>query len=208
MQRFLLFADQVSTWVGKTFSWSIVVLTVVTVYDVTARYVFDAPTTWAYDTEYILYGTLFIMAGAYTLSRNGHVRGDVLYRLMPTRLQGGIDLVLYVVFFFPGVLALLYSGYDYARMSWLVNEHSSSSPAGPPIYPFKMLIPIAAFFLIIQGIAESIRAFQALRTGSWPQRLHDVEELEKAILEEVFVGKGSEEILDEFARGKTMGVDK
>lgn len=208
MQRLLLLADSISTWVGKTFAWSILVLTVVTVYDVTARYLFDAPTTWAYDTEYILYGTLFIMAGAYTLSRNGHVRGDVLYRLMPVRVQGAIDLVLFLVFFFPGVLALLYSGYDYARMSWLVNEHSSSSPAGPPIYPFKMLIPAAAFFLLIQGIAETIRAFQSVRTGKWPQRLHDVEELEQAILEEVHEGKRREEILDEFARGKAAGANK
>ena len=208
MQRFLLFADQVSTWVGKTFSWSILLLTAATVYDVTARYAFNSPTEWAYDTEYILYGTLFIMAGAYALSRNGHVRGDVLYRLMPVRVQGGLDLVLFIIFFFPGILALLYSGIDFARMSILVNEHSSSSPGGPPIFPFKVLIPVAAAFLVLQGIAETIRAFIALRTGQWPQRLHDVEEMEKQILEEAQEGIQGEQILADIKAGRRAGVVK
>jgi len=207
MQRLLLIADSISTWVGKTFAWSILVLTAVTAYDVTLRYVFNAPTTWAYDTEYILYGTLFIMAGAYTLSRNGHVRGDVVYRLWPVRVQGAIDFALFLVFFFPGMIALLYSGFGFAKMSWLVDEHSASSPAGPPIYPFKMLIPVAAFFLLIQGAAETVRAFIAMRTGRWPKRLHDVEELESVILEEVQEGKTGEQILDEVAHG-TIGEDQ
>ncbi|SRR5712692_257680 len=195
MQRYLLFVDDVSTWVGKTFAWSILILTGVTVYDVTARYLFDSPTGWAYDTEYILYGTMFIMAGAYALSRNAHVRGDVLYRLMPVRWQAGFDLVLYILFFFPGMFALLYSGYDYFHMSWLVNEHSASSPTGPPIYPFKALIPLAAFFLILQGMAEVARCVITLKTGQWPQRRHDVEELEELILEEARAGKTQQEIL-------------
>lgn len=184
MQRVLLAADRISAWVGKAFAWSIAVLIAVTVYDVTARYVFNAPTGWAYDTEYILYGALFIMAGPYALSRNGHVRGDVVYRLLSVRAQGAIDLVLYLLFFFPGVLALLYSGAEFAEMSWMMREQSSSSPNGPPIYPFKTLIPLAAFFLIIQGIAEMLRSWLAMRTGQWPDRLHDVEELEDRILEE------------------------
>lgn len=183
MQRLLLFADRVSAWVGKAFAWSILLLVAVTVYDVTMRYAFNAPTGWAYDTEYILYGALFLMAGPYTLSRNGHVRGDVVYRLLPVRVQGAVDFALYLVFFFPAVFALLYSGFDFAQMSWMMREQSASSPDGPPIYPFKALIPLVAIFLIVQGVAETLRAWLALRTGVWPDRLHDVEEIEADLLE-------------------------
>lgn len=197
MQKLLLFVDSLSTWVGKTFSWSILVLTFVTVYDVTARYVFTAPTGWAYDTEYICYGTLFMMAGAYAVSRNAHVRGDFVSRMLPVRVQAVIEFVLYFLFFFPGMLALLYSGFDFFHMSYLDNEHSSSSPTGPPIWPFKGIIPLAAFFLILQGIVEVIRSVIAMRTGAWPQRLHDVEELEKIILEEAKAGMSGEKILEE-----------
>ena len=184
MQRLLIFADQVSTWVGKTFAWCIVILTFAISYEVFSRYVFGRPTTWAYDVSYILYGTLFIMAGAYALSRNSHVRGDFLYRKWPPRVQAGLDLVLYFLFFLPAVLAFIYSGYGFAKMSWSFNEHSSFSPAGPPIYPFKALIPIAGCLLLLQGIAEVIRCIICLRMGAWPQRLHDVEELERVILEQ------------------------
>lgn len=152
-------------------------------YEVFSRYILGHPTDWAFDASYILYGSLFYMAGAYALSRNGHVRGDVLYRLMPVRWQAGIDLVLYFVFFFPAVLALVYSGFDFAALAWRMNEHSVNSPHGPPLYPFKGLIPLGALLLLIQGVAETIRAILALRSGSWPQRLHDVEEMEKIILE-------------------------
>ena len=184
MQRFLLFADQVSTWVGKTFAWCIVVLTFAVSYEVFSRYVFGRPTSWAYDVSYILYGSLFVMAGAYALSRNSHVRGDFLYRKWPPRVQAGLDLVLYFLFFLPAVLAFIYSGYGFAKMSWMFNEHSSFSPAGPPVYPFKALIPIAGCLLLLQGIAEVIRCIICLRMGAWPQRLHDVEELERVILEQ------------------------
>ena len=184
MQRFLLLADQVSTWVGKTFAWCIVILTFAVSYEVFSRYIFGRPTTWAYDVSYILYGTLFVMAGAYALSRNSHVRGDFLYRKWPPRVQAGLDLVLYFLFFMPAVLAFIYSGYGFAKMSWMFNEHSSFSPAGPPVYPFKALIPIAGCLLLLQGIAEVIRCIICLRAGAWPQRLHDVEELERVILEQ------------------------
>jgi TRAP-type mannitol/chloroaromatic compound transport system permease small subunit len=184
MQRFLLFADQVSTWVGKTFAWCIMLLTFAISYEVFSRYVLGRPTTWAFDTSYILYGTLFMMAGAYALSRNSHVRGDFLYRQWKPRTQAGLDLLLYFIFFLPGVLAFIYSGFGFARMSWMMNEHSSFSPAGPPIYPFKALIPIAGCLLLLQGIAEMIRCVLTLRRGEWPQRLHDVEELERVILEQ------------------------
>jgi TRAP-type mannitol/chloroaromatic compound transport system permease small subunit len=208
MQRMLILADLVSTWVGKLFAWCIVALTGATVYDVTARYVFNSPTGWAYDMEYILYGALFIMAGAYTLARNAHVRGDVLYRLLPVKAQASIDLVLYILFFFPGMIALVYAGYDFAHMSWMMDEHSSSSPGGPPIYQFKTLIPVAGFFMILQGIAEVVRCIVAIRTGQWPQRLHDVEELEKEIIEEVQEGKKGVEILEEIHEGKHIGAAK
>jgi TRAP-type mannitol/chloroaromatic compound transport system permease small subunit len=184
MQRFLLFADQVSTWVGKTFAWCIMLLTFSISYEVFSRYVLGRPTTWAFDTSYILYGTLFMMAGAYALSRNSHVRGDFLYRQWKPRTQAGLDLLLYFIFFLPGVLAFIYSGFGFARMSWMMNEHSSFSPAGPPIYPFKALIPIAGCLLLLQGIAEMIRCVLTLKRGEWPQRLHDVEELERVILEQ------------------------
>ena len=184
MQRFLLFADQVSTWVGKTFAWCIVLLTFAVSYEVFSRYVLGRPTTWAFDTSYILYGTLFMMAGAYALSRNSHVRGDFLYRQWKPRTQAGLDLVLYFIFFLPGILAFMYSGFGFAKMSWMMNEHSSFSPSGPPIYPFKALIPIAGALLLLQGIAEIIRCIITLKRGEWPQRLHDVEELDRVILEQ------------------------
>jgi TRAP-type mannitol/chloroaromatic compound transport system permease small subunit len=197
MQQYLLFIDRLSTWVGKTFSWCVVILTFVTVYDVTARYVFNSPTGWAYDTEYILYGTLFMMAGAYAVSQNAHVRGDFVSRRLPVKAQATIEFVLYILFFFPGVLALLYSGFDFFRMSYLADEHSSSSPSGPPIWPFKGVIPLAAVFLILQGIVEMIRAWSAMRTGKWPQRQRDVEELEKKILDDAAAGMTGEQILED-----------
>jgi TRAP-type mannitol/chloroaromatic compound transport system permease small subunit len=184
MQRLLILVDQISTWVGHAFAWCILILTFAVSYEVFSRYILLRPTTWAYDTAYILYGTLFMMAGAYALSRNAHVRGDFLYRTWPPRVQAGLDLVLYFLFFFPGMLALIYSGYGFAELSWRMNEHSSFTPGGPPIYPFKSLIPVAAAFLVLQGVAEVIRCIICLRTGKWPRRLHDVEELEKVIIEQ------------------------
>ncbi|WP_181708172.1 TRAP transporter small permease subunit [Chthonobacter rhizosphaerae] len=182
MNRTLLFIDKVSSAVGKLFAWCILLLTLVVSYEVFVRYVLGQPTTWAYDVSYILYGTLFMMAGAYALSRNAHVRGDVVYRFFPVRVQASLDLVLYILFFFPGVIALVYSGYGFARLSWMINEHSSFSPNGPPLYHFKSIIPIAGFFLCLQGAAETARCVIALRTGVWPQRQHDVEELEKELI--------------------------
>ncbi|HTN94942.1 MAG TPA: TRAP transporter small permease subunit [Gallionella sp.] len=197
MQKLLLSVDKLSTWVGKTFAWSVLILTFVTVYDVTARYVFDSPTGWAYDTEYICYGTMFMMAGAYAVSRNAHVRGDFVSRRLPIRVQASIELVLYFLFFFPGMLALLYSGFDFFHMSYLADEHSASSPNGPPIWPFKGIIPLAAFFLILQGIVEVVRCVITIRDGKLPQRQHDVEELEKVILEDAKAGMTGKQILEE-----------
>ncbi len=197
MQRYLLLIDDLSTWVGKTFSWCIILLTFATSYDVVMRYVFSAPTGWAFDTEYILYGTLFMMAGAYTLSQDAHVRGDFISRLLPFKVRASIELACLILFFFPAMLALLYSGYEFFHLSWLMNEHSSSSPTGPPIYPFKAVIPLAAIFMLLQGTVEVIRCVIALRTGKTPQRRRDVEELEKVILEEAQAGKTAAEILQD-----------
>jgi TRAP-type mannitol/chloroaromatic compound transport system permease small subunit len=180
--RFLLVIDLVSTWTGKCFAWFILLLTCATTYEVFVRYALGKPTTWAYDIAYITYGALFLMAGAYTLSRNGHVRGDMLYRLWPARVQAGLDLVLYLIFFFPAVIALIYSGFVFARMSFMFKEVSVFSPAGAPIFPLKGLIPLTGVLLFLQGVAEVIRCILCLRTGIWPRRLHDVEETETIIL--------------------------
>jgi TRAP-type mannitol/chloroaromatic compound transport system permease small subunit len=191
MKTFLLFIDRLSEWTGKAFAWCILILAFATTYEVFVRYVLRAPTSWAFDVSYIMYGTLFMMAGAYALSRNAHVRGDFLYRLWPPRVQAAVEFVLYLVFFFPGMLALVYAGIDYAAESWgfrpygptgPLGEISINSPAGVPVSPLKTILPIAAFLLILQGIAETVRCVQCMRTGQWPERQHDVEELEAEIL--------------------------
>lgn len=184
MTKFVYFIDSLSAWVGKAFAWLILVLTFGVCYEVVVRYLFRAPTTWAFDFSYITYGALFLMAGAYTLSRNGHVRGDVIYRLWPPRTQASIDLVLYILFFFPGILAFMYSGWFFAKMSVGFLEVSIFSPAGIPVFPLKALIPVCGVFLFLQGIAEVLRCIYCLREGRWLARLHDVEELETIILHE------------------------
>lgn len=184
MDGFLRTIDRISTWVGHGFAWCILILTFAVSYEVVSRYVFLAPTTWAFDVSYMLYGALFLMAGPYTLCRNGHVRGDFIYRQWSPRRQAIMDLLLYVLFFLPGMLAFVYAGYGFAAASWAVRERSSFSPAGPPIYPFKALIPIVGVLMLLQGLAEMIRCVICIKTGAWPRRLHDVEELEKVILAE------------------------
>lgn len=178
MQKALLFIDRVSTWVGQAFSWLIVVLTLFVSWEVFSRYALDAPHAWAFDAMAMLYGTLFMMAGAYTLSKNGHVRGDVLYGFFRPRTQATIDLILYVVFFIPGVFALTYAGYFYAAESWAINEHSNVTADGPPVYPFKTIIPIAGAFLLAQGLVEIVRCVLCLQQGFWPSREQDVEEVD------------------------------
>jgi TRAP-type mannitol/chloroaromatic compound transport system permease small subunit len=184
MSRYIVLIDRINEAIGKAFGWSIIVLTFAMSYEVFVRYVLNAPTQWAYDISYVLYGALFIMSGAYTLSRNGHVRGDVLYRLAPPRVQAGIDLALYLIFFFPGVIAIIYAGWPYAERAWRYHEVSVFSPAGIPVYPLKTLIPLAGALLFLQGLAEIGRCLICLQIGRWPARTHDVEEMEKAILRE------------------------
>lgn len=198
MQRLLIGIDRLNTVIGQTFAWAILALTLVIAYEVFVRYVFRAPTTWGYDVSYMLYGLLFMMAGAYTLARNGHVRGDFLYRMMPARRQAMLDLILYCIFFFPGILALIFAGWTFFLISLGQNERSGFSPTGPVIWPFKFLIPLAGVLLLLQGFAESVRCVQCIRTGEWPQRLADVEELEQTILAAA-AERGPEQIARELA---------
>jgi len=188
---FIYTIDSLSTWVGKAFAWCILILTLSTTYDVFMRYVFDNPTDWAFDISYTMYGALFMMAGAYTLSRGGHVRGDVIYRLWPVRMRASIELLLYLLFFFPGMAALIYAGVDYAQESWgympygpagPVGEISINSPEGVPVAPLKTILPIAAGLLALQGVAEVVRCMVCLRDGAWPARMQDVEEMESQLL--------------------------
>lgn len=182
IQSLLHGIDQLSKSVGHAFAWCIVILTVGTTYEVFVRYVLNDPTSWAFDMSFILYGGLFLMSGAYALSRGAHVRGDIFYRLMPPRVQGSLELVLYVIFFFPGVIALMYSGWSYGTESMRIGEVSVNSPVGVPIWQLKMIIPAAGALLALQGIAEMLRCVVCIRSGAWPERLHDVEELELAIV--------------------------
>lgn len=184
MTRILHFIDSLSAWTGKAFAWCIVVLTFSTCYEVFVRYVLNAPTTWAFDMSVQMYGALFMMAGAYALSQDAHVRGDVVYRLMPVKVRASIDLTLYIAFLFPGALALLYYGYGFAADSWFYKEVSWSSPARIQIYFFKSLIPVSGALLLLQGVAEAVRCIQCIRTGKWPARLHDVQETETMLLHE------------------------
>jgi TRAP-type mannitol/chloroaromatic compound transport system permease small subunit len=184
VSSFVRFVDKLSMWVGHAFAWSILILTLGICYEVFVRYVLRAPTGWSYDVGYMMYGALFYMAGAYTLSRGGHVRGDIVYRLWSPPTQAKLDLVLYVIFFFPGIFALIWAGVAHAEQSWRYREVSVFSPANIPIYPLKTLLPIGAFFLALQGAAEICRCLICIRQGEWPQRLHDVEELELQILKQ------------------------
>ena len=185
MQKLLLTVDKVSTFVGHFFSWLIVALTLMISWEVFSRYMLDNPHPWAFDVMIMMYGTLFMMAGAYTLSKGGHVRGDVLYGFFEPRTQATIDLILYIVFFLPGVFALTYAGYFYAAESWTVNEHSNVTAEGPPIYPFKMMLPLAGAFLLAQGIVEIIRCVICIKQGEWPSRTQDVEEVDVGKLKEM-----------------------
>jgi TRAP-type mannitol/chloroaromatic compound transport system permease small subunit len=185
MQKLLLFIDKVSTWVGHAFSWLIIGLTVLISWEVFSRYALDHPHAWAFDAMIMLYGTLFMMAGAYTLSVNGHVRGDVLYGFFTPRTQAILDLTLYILFFIPGVIALVWAGYTYAAESWAINEHSNITSEGPPVYPFKTVIPVAGAILLLQGIVEIIRCVICIKQGYWPSRQEDVEEVDVEKLKEM-----------------------
>ena len=209
--------DQLSTWVGKVFAWLIVVLTTIVCIEVFKRYILNAPTAWIFDLENMLYGTLFMMCGAYTLAQNAHVRGDFLYSSMRPRTQAGLDLVLYIVFFIPGIAALIYSGWVFAVESWTINEHSNVTANGPPVWQFKFMIPLAGAMVMLQGIAEIMRCVVCLKTGEWPSRLKDVAEtdvIEEQLAHSEYVDEESRKIaierakqIDEVARQRGMGGD-
>jgi len=185
LNRFIYAIDQLSKSVGHAFAWCIVIVTIGTVYEVFVRYVLNNPTSWAFDMSYLMYGAVFYMAGAYTLSRGGHVRADMFYRLWRPRVQASVELVLFVLFFFPGVLALVIAGWGYGYESMRIHEVSVNSPAGVPIWPLKMMIPVGASLLAIQGLAEFLRCIVCLKQGYWEPRLHDVQEMADQILEDV-----------------------
>ena len=182
MRVFISFADHLSTSIGKAFAWCIVILMGGTVYEVIMAYVFNAPTLWNFDFSMQMYGAILMMSGAYCLATESHVRGDVIYRLFKPRTQGWIDLILYFIFFFPGVLALTFYGFDYAALAWKIKETSWSSPAQIPIYMVKALIPAAGVTLIIQGISEVFRSIICIQTGHWPARMVVAEETEKILM--------------------------
>ncbi len=183
MRNFILFADLLNTWVGKAFAWCIVVLCFGTVYEVIMAYIFRAPTLWNFDFSLQMYGALFIMGGAYALCTEAHIRGDVIYRLLSVKKQATLDLILYIIFFMPGVCALAFAGIDYAGSAWKAGETSWNSPAKIQIYMIKSLIPATGFLLIIQGLSEMCRCIIALKENHWPQReVVDAEETEKLLM--------------------------
>src|ERR1700687_4379749 len=177
-QRLLNIVDRISTWAGKASAWLIIGLMTVVCVEVFKRYILNAPTAFIYDINNMMYGTLFMMCGAYTLAQNGHVRGDFLYSSMRPRTQASLDLALYLAFFIPGILGLMYAGYDYALDSWRIREHSNVTSDGPPVYPFKAIIPLAGALVMLQGLAEIVRCVVCLKTGQWPERLKDAEEID------------------------------
>jgi TRAP-type mannitol/chloroaromatic compound transport system permease small subunit len=177
MQKLLLAVDRLSTWLGQVFAWAIILLTLMISWEVYSRYVLNSPHDWALNLQIMMYGTLFMMAGAYTLSKNGHVRGDVLYGFFRPRTQAAIDLVLYIVFFLPGIVALTYAGWTYANEALAIREKTfSATPL--PLYPFKFVIPFAGGLLLLQGVVEIVRCVRCLQTGEWPSREQDVEEVD------------------------------
>jgi len=203
VQRTLQTVDRVSRWSGKLFAWLIVALMLVVCVEVFKRYILNAPTAWIFDINNMLYGTLFMMCGAYTLAQGGHVRGDFIYGRMQPRTQAAFDLALYFLFFIPGILALVYAGYFYAGDSWRINEHSTVTADGPPLYYFKAAIPIAGALLMFQGLAEIVRCIVCLRTGAWPERLRDVEEIDvvgEQLAQSEFVDQESRQLAIEQAQ--------
>ena len=177
-QPLIRIIDQISYWTGKAFAWLILGLTLVVSIEVFKRYILNAPTSWIFDLNNMLYGTLFMMCGAYTLALAGHVRADFVYIYLKPRAQAALDLALYFLFFIPGILGLVYAGYGYAADSWRIVEHSNVTAEGPPIYHFKSVIPIAGAFVMLQGFAEIVRCLLCIKTGAWPARLNDVEEID------------------------------
>ncbi|MDX2202551.1 MAG: TRAP transporter small permease subunit [Hyphomicrobiaceae bacterium] len=214
LDKFLHGIDAISTWVGKAAAWLVFVLMAVVCIEVFKRYILNAPTAWIFDASNMLYGTTFMLCGAYTLAQNAHVRGDFLYSSMRPRTQAFLDLILYFLFFIPGILALVYAGVSFAGDSWRIGEHTTVG-SGPPLAPFKTIIPIAGALVLLQGVAEIVRCVVCLRTGHWPTRLKDVSEIdvvEEQLAHSQYVDEESRRIaiesakeIDEAARQRGMG---
>jgi TRAP-type mannitol/chloroaromatic compound transport system permease small subunit len=215
--RFLHAVDAISVWTGKLSAWLIVGLMLLVCGEVFKRYILNKPTAWIFDATNMLYGSLFMLAGAYALAQNAHVRGDFLYSSMRPRTQAALDLALYIVFFLPGITALFYAGYDYAALSWRINEHSNVTAEGPPIYYFKTVIPVAGVLVMLQGLAEIMRCILCLKTGEWPARRKDVSEIdvvEEQLAQSEHVDEATRKAaieraqkIDEEARQRGMGGD-
>lgn len=195
MKKFLLLIDRASTWLGQAFAWLIVLLTLMISWEVYSRYVLNTPHDWSLDAQIMMYGTLFMMAGAYTLAKGGHVRGDVLYGFFVPRTQAKVDLILYVLFFLPGIVALTWAGWTFANESLAIRE-STFSATPMPLYPFKFGIPIAGGMLLLQGLVEIVRCLQCIRDGEWPTREQDVEEVDVEKLKEMVKAEGFSEAPD------------
>ncbi len=176
--------DILSKSIGHAFSWCVLILTASTCFEVFMRYVLNSPTAWAFDMSYMMYGALFMMSGAYAVSRNSHVRGDFIYRKWSNRTQAKVDLTLYLIFFFPAIFAMVYTGSQYGFESMRILESSVNSPAGVPVWPLKMVIFVTGVTLLIAGSAEIMRCLVCLRTGEWLSRSGDVEELEEVLIKE------------------------
>jgi TRAP-type mannitol/chloroaromatic compound transport system permease small subunit len=202
MQRVLLAVDRLSTWLGQVFAWLIVALTLLISWEVYSRYILNEPHDWSLNGQIMLYGTLFMMAGAYTLAKNNHVRGDVLYGFFQPRTQATLDLILYFLFFLPGIVALTWAGWNYAGESLAIREKTfSATPL--PLYPFKYVIPIAGAMLLLQGIVEIVRCIACIRDGEWPSREQDVEEVDVDKLKEMVHVKDDDIVaLDKYVEGK------
>ena len=215
VESFLHTIDGISTWIGKVASWLLMILMTVVCVEVFKRYILNVPTAWIFDVENMMYGTLFMLCGAYTLAQNAHVRGDFLYSSMRPRLQAFLDIALYFLFFLPGIAALIYSGWIYFGESWRIAEHSNVTANGPPVYQFKLIIPVAGCMVMLQGIAEIVRCVVCLRTGEWPSRLHDdaeIDVIEEQLSQSQYVDEESRKIaieraheIDEMARQRGMG---
>ena len=216
-QRFLYAIDGISTWTGKAAAWLIIGLMALVCVEVFKRYIMNMPTAWIFDASNMLYGSAFMLCGAYTLAQNGHVRGDFLYSSMRSRTQAGLDLALYILFFLPGIAALIYAGFGYAADSWHINEHSNVTAEGPPVYHFKAVIPLAGTLVMLQGLAEIARCLVCLKMGAWPGRLKDVAEIdiiEEQLAHSEYVDEASRKLaieraqkIDDSARQRGMGGD-
>ena len=207
VQRFLHTVDGISTLAGKAAAWLIMGLMGLVCLEVFKRYLLNSPTAWVFDASNMFYGTLFMLCGAYTLAQNAHVRGDFLYSSMRPRTQASLDLALYLLFFIPGIAALVYSGADYAADSWRINEHSNITADGPPVYHFKAVIPIAGALVLLQGFAEIVRCIVCLKTGVWPSRLKDVNEID-VVGEQLAASEHVDDEARRLAMAQTASIDE